>query len=397
MTDTLSSNALTGTHDTQKGAGESQMIAVAKRHGVSPFRQFAEIFRLRRGRNQMTALEYYDYQLFRPDLPAEKKREFVGDRGSYALNLRLAPPALTHMRNFLSDKLGLTAMMGALGLRTTTLQAACSPTRGFGTLRTLRNAAEVETFLRAEARFPLFGKPIRGAQARGSVMITGIEGDTAILGNGQRTPLAQLAGEIAANTEHGYVFQDAAPVAPAIAALTGSPAVSTLRVVTVNRTGTPEVLYTAWKLPSPRAMSDNFWQEGSLIAEVDATSGIVRKVRQGTGLATQWVDKHPVTGADLTGIALPGFDGAVALARAAHAVVPDNGILGWDIGLTEGGATLIECNENTGHALYQLSSDRGILNADFLPVFDAVMARNAKMAATHEADRKAYHKAQSRF
>lgn len=397
MTDTLSSNALTGTHDTHKGAGESQMIAVAKRHGVSPFRQFSEIFRLRRGRNQMTALEYYDFQLYRPSLTAGQKREFVGDRGTFALNLKLAPPTLTHMRNFLSDKLGFTTMIGALGLRTTTAQAAFSPTRGFGLLRTLRNAADVETFLRTEARFPLFGKPVRGAQARGSVMITGIEGDEAILGNGQRAPLSQLAAEIAANTDHGYVFQDAAPVAPEIAALTGSNAVSTLRVVTVNRSGTPELLYTAWKLPSPRAMSDNFWQEGSLIAEVEAKTGIVRKVRHGTGLGTQWVDRHPVTGAELTGIALPGFDGAVALAKAAHAVVPDNGILGWDIGLTAGGATLIECNENTGHALYQLSADRGILNADFLPIFEEVMARNARMLSSFEAGRKAYHKAQSRF
>ncbi len=209
--------------------------------------------------------------------------------------------------------------------------------------------------------------------------------------------MTKLSDEVAANTTYGYVFQDAVTPHPEIAAMTGSQAVSTIRVVTVNHNDTPEVLYTIWKLPSPTAMSDNFWQTGSLISLVDPANGLVQKVRYGSGPATQWVDTHPVTGAQLTGVILPCWKSVLDLAIAAHATVPDNGILGWDIAITPDGALLIECNENTGHGLYQLGSDRGILNADFLPVFDKITARNTRILAAFETKRKAYQKSKAQF
>jgi hypothetical protein len=389
--------ALTGSHGPAAGAGQSLMIEVAKKIKVSPFRQFAEMARLRGGQCGISALEYYEFELYRPDLSMDEKREFVGEKGSHKLNVRLAPPNLTHMRNFLADKLMLTTVMAGMGLATTRVQAAFSPSRGFGTYPTLRSAAEVEHFLRYDARFPLFGKPIRGSQAKGSALMLGVEGDAVTLGNGQRTPLAKIAAEIAENVTYGYVFQDAVTPAPEIANLTGSRTVSTLRVVTVNRTDRPEVLYTTWKLPAPDAMSDNFWQKGSLIALINPATGVVEKVRQGEDLQTRWVETHPVTGAQLLGVTLPHFQAVLDLARAAHAVVPDNGILGWDIALVPGGACLIECNENTGHALYQLASGRGVLNADFLPVFDAVSARNTRILKAFAARMKTYYKAKSGF
>lgn len=379
------------------GSNTSLIEQVARKSGVSPFRQFADIFRLKGGKTQLTAKEYYEFQVYDPALTPAQKREFVGEKGSFALNLRLAPPGLTNMRNFLADKVGLTAMMGALGLPTTRLQAAFAPTRGFGTLPTLRHAADVAGFLTTEARFPLFGKPVRGSQALGSVLIKSVSDATAILGNGQSVALAKLADEIAANTTYGYVFQDAVTPHPEIVALTGSLTVSTVRVVTVNHTDTPEVLYTVWKLPAPTAMSDNFWQTGSLIALVEPKTGTVLKIRFAAGPDTEWRQTHPVTGAQLKDITLPCWPAVLDLARAAHAVVPDNGILGWDIAITPNGALLIECNENTGHALFQLASGRGVLNADFTPTFAKILSRNARILGTFEAKRKAYQKAKSQF
>ena len=147
------------------------------------------------------------------------------------------------------------------------------PTRGFGALPTLRTGADVARFLTCEARFPLFGKPVRGSQALGSVLITGVTDGVAKLGNGQTVAVAKLAEEVAQNTTYGYVFQDAVTPHPQLAALCGSQTVSTVRVVTVNHSDTPEVLYTVWKLPAANAMSDNFWQKGSLISLVDPGVG----------------------------------------------------------------------------------------------------------------------------
>lgn len=397
MADQTAKPALTHAAAPVASSGNSLIEMVARTAGVSPFRQFADIFRLKGGKTRLTAREYYEFQVYDPARSPAAKREFVGERGSFGLNLHLAPPGLTNMRNFLADKVGLTSMMGGLGLPTTTLQAAFAPSRGFGTLPTLRNAADVADFLTSRARFPLFGKPVRGAQALGSVLITGVRDGTATLGNGQDVSIATLAAEVTANTTYGYVFQDAVPPHAQVAAMTGSQTLSTIRVVTVNHSDTPEVLYTVWKLPSPTAMSDNFWQKGSLISLVDPASGAVLKIRFGSGPQTQWVQSHPVTGAQLQGVTLPEWQSVLDLACAAHATVPDNGILGWDIALTPQGALLIECNENTGHALYQLAAGRGVLNADFLPTFDKVAARNTRILAAFEAKRQAYQKAKSRF
>ncbi|MBC7477967.1 MAG: hypothetical protein H7317_07710 [Pseudorhodobacter sp.] len=377
--------------------GNSLIEQVARRAKVSPFRQFADIFRLKGGKTLLTANEYYEYQVYDPALTPAQKREFVGERGSLALNLRLAPPSLTNMRNFLGDKVGLTSMMGALGLKTTCLQAAVAPTRGFGTLPTLRSPADVVRFLTTEARYPLFGKPVQGYGAFGSVLIRRLDGMIATLGNGQTISVSKLADEVVAHQTYGYMFQDAVTSHPAVATLTGSQALSTIRVVTVNHSDTPEILYTVWKLPAPTAMSDNFWQKGSLIALVEPTSGLVQKIRYGAGLDTQWVQTHPVTGAHLQGATLPCWQSVLDLALAAHATVPDNGILGWDIAITAQGAVLIECNENTGHGLYQLASGRGILNADFLPTFDKITARNTRILQAFASKRKAYQKAKAQF
>ena len=377
-------------------SSNSLMVDVAKKFGVNPVRQMIEIFRLGRGRTRILPTDYYWFQLYRPDLSMEQKREFVGEKGNYALNLELAPPNFTNMRNFLADKANFTTAVAGFGLPTTRMQAAFSPERGFGNLPTLRNAAEVRAFLTGPARFPVFGKPIRGFQARGSVMIEAVDGDEALLSNGARVALDQLCDEVAANTTDGYVFQDAVTPHPEIAAISGSKAVSTVRVVTVNETGTPSVLYTVWKVPSATAMSDNFWQTGSLVSLVDKDTGEVLTARHGGGVETAWVEAHPVTGKQMKGITLPDWDKVTALAVAAHALVPDNGILGWDIALTPDGPVLIECNENTGHEFYQLAADRGVLNADFMPVFDRVIARNKTLMANFLAAQKAYLRAKER-
>lgn len=374
----------------------SMVEVVARKFGVSPFRQMADMWRLKGGQNQIVAREYYEYELYRPDLTPAQKKEFVGEKGSLSLNLRLAPPSFTHMRNFLADKVGLTTLMGGLGLPTTKIQAAFHPFRGFGQLATLRSAQEIRAFLTGPARYPLFGKPIRGAGAMGSALITGIADEEALLGNGSRLALAELCAQIAACTDYGYVFQDAVTPHPDMAAMAGTLAVSTVRAVTVNETGTPRVLYTVWKLPSATAMSDNFWQAGSLISLVDPASGVVQKVRHGSGVDSQWIETHPLTGQQVKGITLPNWQKVVDLACALHAVVPDNGILGWDIALTPDGARLIECNENTGHGLYQLAAGRGVLNADFAPAFAAVQARNTRLIAAFDARRKAYQAAKAR-
>ncbi len=401
MAETTAGDALT--HQKASGAsGQTHMVTVAKTAGVSPFTQMMQMLALKRAPNLIVANEYYDFQLYRPGLTKAARREFIGERGSFALNLKLSPPGMTHLRGFLSDKAALTTLFGAWGLPTTALRAVFSPHRRFGTLTTLRSAAEVFAWLLSQTKFPIFGKPGRGCQALGSVRIEAIDAQIPSeplvrLSTGRTVLLAKLAAEVAANGESGYVFQDVVAQHSSINALIGSQNVSTLRVVSVVQDNQPQVLYTVWKLGSAKAMSDNFWQAGSLIAHVDAASGRVLKCRHGSGTATQWVQDHPVTGEPILGVEVPNFAVAVDLALQAHGAFPINGILGWDIALTPQGACLIECNENTGHALYQYAADRGIRNAEFTPIFDRIIAQNERRGQAFDEKRKAHLAQKARF
>lgn len=361
---------------------------VARTSGVSPLRQFAEILGLNRRDTVLGHYEYHRHQVYRPDLNWAEKRAFVGEFGSTRLNLRLAPPGLSQMRGFLSDKLAFTGLMAQLGLPTTRVQAAFGSGRSFGTLRTLRCEADIERFLTTEARYPLFGKPAQLQQGEGAVWIDGVDTRLGLaqLGNGRTVGLPGLVSEIACHAAGGYLFLDVVTQHADLVEMSGGKTLSTLRIVTVvAEADQPQVLYAAWRLPPPSAMIDDFWQDDSLMAEVDIASGQLGALRRGKGPASEWLTNHPLHGAPVTGRTLPFWPEAAALAVSAHSIVPISGILGWDVAISTTGPVLIECNENTAHGIYQLASGRGVLNPDFLPIFAKVAARNTRLIAARKA------------
>jgi hypothetical protein len=322
--------------------------------------------------------EYYANGLYDPAIPSREKHEFVGERGSYRLNARMASARLTSLLGAMRHKVLHTAMLDRLGFRTTETQAAVSDEQRFGSLETCGDAASLRDFLVRRARYPLFGKPQSYCGSYGSALIEAREGEELVLSNGKRINLDAFCDEIIATYASGYVLQTALRQHPVLEAAAGR-AVGTLRIVTVRRDAMPEVLYALWKIPAPAAMSDNFWQEGSMIAPIDCQTGVVGQVRVGTGVKGRTIDTHPVTGAALTGLQLPDWQAALTLAREGHAVMSEFGVIGWDIALTSDGPTIVEGNANPHHMLYQLAHRRGIWNRDFTPIWEQVSARSEAM------------------
>ncbi|MAY88784.1 MAG: hypothetical protein CML02_18940 [Pseudooceanicola sp.] len=377
-TATVDSKALLAVPAAPKATAASTMVEVARAHGVSPIRQLRESVALSFGRSRMKLHEYYAGGLYDPALTARDKREFVGERGSYLLNSGLASKRLTSLRGAMRHKVLHTAMMETLGFRTTKTQAVVSDEQRFGSVETCTDAASLRDFLMHRARFPLFGKPQSYSGSFGSALIESREGDDLILGNGKRIRLDAFCEEIVAEYASGYVLQSALRQHPVLEEAAGR-AVGTIRIVTVRRAAMPEVLYTLWKIPAPTAMSDNFWQDGSMIAPIDPETGIVGQVRAGSGVKGRNIDTHPATGATLTGLQLPDWQAALTLAREGHAVMSEFGVIGWDIALTPAGPAIIEANANPHHMLYQLAHRRGIWNTDFAPVWGEVRARSKAM------------------
>ena len=272
-TATMHDKALLAAPRDAKAPASATMVEVARAHGLSPIAQMRQMIALRFGPGKIAQPEYYTYGLFDPALSMAQKKEFVGRTGSWQINDRLNPAKLTQSRVFVADKVMYTALLRQLGLATTETQGVAARTRNFGAIAALRDPAALQAFLLHHARFPLFGKPCEGRGSVGSAMLARIEarndGDQIVMGNGRRADLAAFCAEVFADYPEGFIFQTALGQHQTLSDVAG-PAIGTMRIVTVRDTDTPRVLYTVWKIPSPDAMSDNFWQSGSMIAQLDA-------------------------------------------------------------------------------------------------------------------------------
>lgn len=166
---------------------------------------------------------------------------------------------------------------------------------------------------------------------------------------------------------------------PEIAALTNSETPSQLRVVTLLLNGEPRILYALWAMPDPlypladgpvMAVTPNT----AMIGELDPATGKLRSMRKGTGPDTQWPVCHPKTHANFMGATVPDWQSVRAIACAAHRMLSQYRILGWDLAVCHKGPRLIGGTANPRHGLYQLASARGVLNPAFKLLFEAIKA-----------------------
>lgn len=380
MTDTSMNapkGALLDAPEAASSADAPVIVQVARKHGVSPLRQLRESWSMRGGAQKLGSNEYYALGLYDPEMSKTAKRAFLGQKGINALNAALNPPAAVPTRAFVGNKLLYTQLLEQLGIATAETQALVSTHRHAGTMRTLRDAHALAAFLQSEARYPLFGKPHHGSLSEGSVRLTGCIDGMVQIANGDTQSVETFAQEVMTRYPGGFILQTALDPHRKMAEIAG-PAIGCVRVVTVNDGAGPVPAYAVWKLPAPRAMSDNFWQAGSLLAALDLSDGTVTRCVIGTGLAKQDAPQHPVSGAQVVGTQLPHWHETLQVATDAHAVFPEFGICGFDIAVTEDGPKVLECNDNPSHNLYQIATGEGLLAPTLRPLWDAVTERQSK-------------------
>jgi glutaredoxin-related protein len=386
-TATMDDKALLGVPQRPPSPPASMMVEVARKHGVSPLRQMRESFRLALGKSKLYLHEYYSSGLFDPALSWQQKQEYIGLKSNSVLNNWLSPPKLQLLRSFANDKVLFTSTIRQLGFLSTETQAVVSASTRYGNIEAITSAAELKDFLMHRARYPLFGKPQDFSGSYGSALIRALEDGQVVLGNGKRVALDAFCAELIGDYGSGYLLQSALQQHPDMKAVTGD-AVGSLRIVTVREEAMPHVLYSSWKIPAPNAMSDNFWQDGSMIAPIDIATGRVGQAWVGTGLNARTIDTHPVSGRAITGTQLPFWQEACRAAREVHAMLPEAGVIGWDVAISPDGPLIIECNTNPFHTLYQMAHRRGVRNPDFMPVFERVAARSNTMLETLKAEAK---------
>jgi hypothetical protein len=141
---------------------------------------------------------------------------------------------------------------------------------------------------------------------------------------------------------------------PALADLTTG-ALPTIRIVTcLDEHEAPEVIGAVFRMSiGDNRTVDNF-HAGGIAANVDLhTAKLSRATNMGSDARLGWVSKHPNTGAQIEGRALPLWEETKHLAIAAHREFSDRVVIGWDIAILEDGPIVIEGNGNSDMDILQ--------------------------------------------
>jgi hypothetical protein len=148
---------------------------------------------------------------------------------------------------------------------------------------------------------------------------------------------------------------------PQIADLSNG-ALCTARVMTcLNEQGEGEVVASVFRMAIGRNVTVDNIHAGGIAAEVGLEDGVLGPASNlGEDAQLGWLDRHPDTGAAITGRALPLWAETRELAVRAHGAFTDRTVIGWDIAITAEGPILIEGNGGPDVDLLQRPMRRGL-------------------------------------
>jgi hypothetical protein len=117
-------------------------------------------------------------------------------------------------------------------------------------------------------------------------------------------------------------------------------ATAPVRLLTVMRDGAPELIASHLRLAA--GVSRTAGGVGALRIAV-STEGVVGDLAADGDWRLH--RSHPTTGARFAGLRIPSFEAAVARCLDWHRLIPQAGVVGWDVAIDEGGAVqLLEWN-----------------------------------------------------
>jgi hypothetical protein len=335
--------------------------ATAKRSVASLLR---EATRLRLSRLRLGLSEYIDFRLYEDDLSWAEKRAFGGIRAQAILEELL----IDDYSSILSlDKVTMYALLAGFDLPIPRLRATYRSLRPTS-VPSLQTPEELERYLTQSANTSVYCKRAFGSYGRGNLLIKRVDGDHVVLGSGKKEPLSQFCASLDDGRTLGWVLQEPLSPHPDIAALTGSDKISGLRVHTFLSAKSTRVIKAIFKINIGQRDSDNFEHgaSGNMLGAVDIATGRVVRAISGVGLEQRVNPKHPVSGADIVGFALPTWTGVTELVREAQKAFPGFICPGWDIALCADGPRILEVNAFGDIDLSQHAYRRGFLDAELL-------------------------------
>lgn len=148
-----------------------------------------------------------------------------------------------------------------------------------------------------------------------------------------------------------------------------SASVNTLRIVTICKNGKTTVMLRAIRIGNGVNPVDNFHQ-GGMYSLFDENGKITKPAMDREGKLFQ---THPVSNVPIEGFQIPYYQEAISLAVKLSQVIPQIGLAGWDIAISEKGPVLIEGNELPGYDIYQSKIHLNENKEGLKPFFDQVV------------------------
>jgi hypothetical protein len=123
-------------------------------------------------------------------------------------------------------------------------------------------------------------------------------------------------------------------------------ALATIRALTcMNEEERPELVGAVFRMAiGNNRVVDNL-HAGGIVAGIDIKSGMVGPATNlGDDVKLGWLDRHPDSGAKISGRSLPYWNDLGTFVERAHTAFADRVLIGWDIAATKDGLVVVEAN-----------------------------------------------------
>lgn len=131
--------------------------------------------------------------------------------------------------------------------------------------------------------------------------------------------------------------------------------INTIRVVTINDHNKSDVVACYLRIGNDKKYVDNF-NSGGMVVPIEIDSGCI--IYPALDKQNNLYENHPVTKTPIKGFTIPHFNEVKETAIKLSKIVPEVGMVGWDLSLTTKGVDVVEGNDFPGHDIYQLPPHR---------------------------------------
>lgn len=131
---------------------------------------------------------------------------------------------------------------------------------------------------------------------------------------------------------------------------------NTIRIMTFNNHGKPEILWAGLRIGNGVNSVDNF-HAGGMASEIDLKTGKLLRPALDKDLIEY--THHPKSNIKFEGFQIPYFDEVKKMVKEAALESDKILVVGWDVAITDEGPLIIEGNRRPGFDIVQVASHRG--------------------------------------